>query len=62
MHFFDRPTSPAKIRLHKGFVMLCWAAVAYFRIAGIEMQATGGPASAPRRAVRDEMSQRCWVD
>lgn len=61
MHFCDRPTSPAKIRIHNLLEMLCWAAVAYYRLAGNEMHETGGPASAPR-GVRAEMPRQCILD
>ena len=62
MHFYDRPTSPpAKISIYNLVEMLCWAAVAYYRLAGIEMHATGGPASAPRIA-RTEISRQCVLD
>jgi len=51
MHLCDRPTSTAKVRVHHLALFLCWAAVAFFQIAGIKTHATGGPASAPRPAV-----------
>lgn len=50
MHFYDHPTSPTQIRIQKMALALCWAAVAYCRFAGIDMHATGGPASAPKPA------------
>ena len=61
MHFYDRPTSPAKIRIHNLLEMFCWAAVAYYRLTGIEMHATGGPALAPR-IVKTEVSRQCFLD
>lgn len=53
MHFYDRPTSPAKIRIHNLALALCWTALAYCRLSGIDMHVmTAGPAFAPRPAAR----------
>ena len=57
MHLCDRPTSTATVRVHHLALFLCWAAVAFFQIAGIKTHATGGPALAPRPAVRGVMRQ-----
>lgn len=57
MHLCDRPISTAQIRVHHMALLFCWAAVAFFQIAGIKTQATGGPASAPRPAVGVVMRQ-----
>ncbi len=57
MHFCDRPISTAQVRVHHVALFFCWAAVAFFQIASIKTQATGGPASAPRPAVCGVMRQ-----
>jgi hypothetical protein len=51
MNYFDRSTFPATTRIHSVALALCWAALAYCRIAGIDMHVmTAGPAFAPRPA------------
>lgn len=53
MHSYARPTTNAQIRIHNLALALCWATLAYCRIAGIDTYIlTAGPAFAPRPAVR----------
>lgn len=53
MNSYARPTTTAQIRFHNLALATCWAALAYFRIAGIDLHIqTAGPAFAPRPAVR----------
>ena len=53
MHFYARPTTTAHIRFHNLAIAFCWAALAYYRIAGVDFHIlTAGPAFAPKPAVR----------
>ena len=53
MHFYARHTTTAHIRLHNLVIALCWAALAYCRIAGVDLHGlTAEPAFAPRPAAR----------
>ena len=53
MHFYARPLTTAHIRFHNLAIAFCWAALAYYRIAGVDFHIlTAGPAFAPKPAVR----------
>lgn len=53
MNSYARPTTTTQLRFNNLALALCWATLAYCRIAGIDMHVlTAGPAFAPRPAVR----------